>query len=148
VSTWQQENILKMGAGDKTEIAGYSVLLKNVVNAPGSNYDAERGVFEISRGGNPVATLNAERRFYTLQQRETTETGIRSNFISNIYIALGDPDDNGHWTVRMYYHPLAPWLWLGGLMMAAGGFISLSDRRFRVGVPQRASSMQMLAVAK
>ena len=148
VSTWQQENILTMAPGDKTEIAGYEVLLRNIVSVPGANYDAERGSFEISRGGAPVASLTAERRFYQVQQQQTTQTGIRTNFISNIYIALGDPDSQGHWTVRIYYHPLAPWLWFGGLTMAIGGFVSLSDRRFRVGAPQRASGVYRLAPAE
>ena len=108
----------------------------------------ERGSFEISRGGAPVTVLTAERRFYQVQQQQTTQTGIHTNFISNIYIALGDPDDQGHWTVRIYYHPLAPWLWFGGLTMAFGGFVSLSDRRFRVGAPQRASDVYRLAPAE
>jgi cytochrome c-type biogenesis protein CcmF len=142
VSTWEQENVLKMKVGDSTSIAGYTVALKAVVRAPGANYDAERGQFDISRSGAAVARLTAERRFYTLQQRETTQTGIHTNLISNIYIALGEPDDAGGWTVRMYWHPLAPWLWFGGLMMAFGGFVSLSDRRFRVGVPQRTVALE------
>jgi cytochrome c-type biogenesis protein CcmF len=69
---------------------------------------------------------------------QTNQTGIRTNLISNIYIALGEADNNGGWTVRMYYHPLAPWLWIGGFTMAFGGFVSLSDRRLRVGVPKLA----------
>lgn len=148
VSTWQQENILTMAPGERTEIAGYTVVLRAVENVPGENYDSEQGQFDISRAGVPIAILKAERRFYPVQQQQTTQTGIRTNFISNIYVALGDPDDQGRWTVRLYYHPLAPWLWFGGLIMAAGGFISLSDRRFRVGVPQRASSAYALAPAE
>jgi cytochrome c-type biogenesis protein CcmF len=80
--------------------------------------------------------MTAERRFYPLQKVQTNQTGIRTNLISNIYIALGEADSNGGWTVRLYYHPLAPWLWIGGFTMAFGGFVSLSDRRLRVGVPK------------
>ena len=144
VSTWEQENVLRMKIGDSTSIAGYTVALKAVVRAPGANYDAERGQFDISRNGSPVALLTAERRFYTVQQRETTQTGIHTNLFSNIYIALGEADDTGGWTVRIYWHPLAPWLWFGGLLMALGGFVSLSDRRFRVGVPQRTVALAEL----
>ncbi|MGB9142958.1 MAG: cytochrome c-type biogenesis CcmF C-terminal domain-containing protein, partial [Aestuariivirga sp.] len=68
-------------------------------------------------------------------------TGIRTNLISNVYVALGEPNDQGRYTVRLYYHPLAPWLWIGGFTMALGGFISLSDRRFRIGVPQKESQV-------
>ena len=141
VSTWQQENILTMLPGETTTIAGYSVNLRDVKAVPGPNYDAERGTFDISRNGALVTTLQPERRFYTVQQQQTTQTGIRTNFISNIYVTLGEQDGQGRWTVRLYYHPLAPWLWLGGVTMALGGFISLSDRRFRIGAPQRAKSL-------
>ena len=138
VSTWQQEKILMMAPGNQTSIAGYDVTLKDIVTGTRANYEAERGTFEISEGRTVIAVVSAERRFYGLQQRQTTETGIRTNLISNLYIALGEPDNQGRWTVRIYYHPLAPWLWFGGLIMAGGGFLSLSDRRFRVGAPQRA----------
>ena len=136
VTSWQQENILSMKVNDKALIGGYSVRLKNITQVPGPNYNAERGTFEITDNGRSVTVLSAERRFYPLQQIQTNQTGIRTNLISNIYIALGDADSRGGWTVRMYYHPLAPWLWIGGFTMALGGFVSLSDRRLRVGVPK------------
>ncbi len=137
VMTWQQENILAMAPGEKTEIGGYQVELQAVENAPGPNYEAERGRFTFSDNGTVFAVLQPERRYYTTQQKQTTQTGIHTNFISNLYVAIGEQDSKGRWTVRLYYHPLAPWLWIGGVMMALGGFVSLSDRRFRVGVPQR-----------
>jgi cytochrome c-type biogenesis protein CcmF len=134
VTTWQQENILSMKMGDTTTISTYAVKLIKVESVPGPNYDAERGTFEISSGGKVFTVLSAERRFYPLQQVQTNQTGIRTNLISNIYIAMGEADNNAGWTVRIYHHPLAPWLWIGGFTMALGGFVSLSDRRFRVGV--------------
>ena len=137
VSAWQQENILSMKLGGATTIGGYGIMLKKVEQVAGPNYDAERGSFVISNNELAIATLSAERRFYPLQKIQTNQTGIRTNFISNIYIALGDPDNQGGWTVRLYYHPFAPWLWIGGFTMALGGFISLTDRRLRVGVAEK-----------
>jgi cytochrome c-type biogenesis protein CcmF len=142
VMTWQQENILAMKVGDHTTIAGYDVLLSSVAETPGANYVAETATFILSDKGQAFSTLSAERRFYTMQQREVAETGIRTNMISNIYFALGEPNNQGEWTVRIYYHPLAPWIWIGGFTMAFGGFMSLSDRRFRVGVPQPKAATQ------
>jgi cytochrome c-type biogenesis protein CcmF len=138
VTTWQQENILSMKVGDQTAIGPYGIRLANMENVQGPNYQAERGTFELSSGGSVFRIMTAEHRFYPLQQSQTNQTGIRTNIISNTYIALGDADNNGGWTVRLYYHPMAPFLWIGGFIMALGGFISLSDRRFRVGVGQRA----------
>jgi cytochrome c-type biogenesis protein CcmF len=147
VTTWQQENIVSLKLGDATTISSYGVKLINVAQVPGPNYQAERGTFEISSGGMVFAVMSAERRFYPLQQMQTNQTGIRTNLISNIYIAMGEADKNAGWTVRLYYHPLAPWLWIGGFVMALGGFVSLSDRRFRVGVAQASKNRQPATLA-
>ena len=146
VTTWQQENILAMKTGDSTAISTYGVKLIKVESVPGPNYDAERGTFELTSGGLPFKYMTAERRFYPLQQVQTNQTGIRTNLFSNVYIAMGEADGSGGWTVRIYYHPLAPWLWIGGFTMALGGFISLSDRRFRVGVGTTSKSAVTQAV--
>jgi cytochrome c-type biogenesis protein CcmF len=138
VMTWQQENILAMRPGDITRIGGYQVELLSVDLQQGPNYEAERARFSFSDRGEVFTILEPERRFYPTQQKQTTQTGIHTNLISNLYAAIGEQDGQGKWTVRLYYHPLAPWLWFGGMVMALGGFISLSDRRFRVGIPQRA----------
>jgi cytochrome c-type biogenesis protein CcmF len=136
VTTWQKENIISLKPGDATMIGSYGVKLMKVDQVPGPNYDAERGTFELSYGGNIFKVMTAERRFYPVQQSQSNQTGIRTNFFSNVYIAMGEADSNGGFTVRLYYHPMAPWLWIGGFIMALGGFVSLSDRRFRVGVGQ------------
>jgi cytochrome c-type biogenesis protein CcmF len=136
VTTWQKENIISLKPGDSTMIGSYGVKLIKVDQVPGPNYDAERGTFELSSGGLVFKVMTAERRFYPVQQSQTNQTGIRTNFFSNVYIAMGEADNNGGWTVRLYYHPMAPWLWIGGFTMALGGFVSLSDRRLRVGVGQ------------
>ncbi len=134
VTTWEKENILAMKVGETTTISSYGVKLAKIEQVPGPNYQAERGTFEISEDSTVFAIMSAERRYYPLQQSQTNQTAIHTNLISNIYIALGDADSTGGWTVRIYYHPLAPWLWIGGLTMALGGFISLTDRRFRIGI--------------
>lgn len=137
VSTWQQENIVSMRLGETTTITDYTIKLSKVDTVIGPNYEAKRGTFDVSANNLVFTTITAEKRFYPLQQMQTNQTGIRTNLISNIYIAMGDADAGGGWTVRIYYHPLAPWLWIGGFTMAFGGFVSLSDRRFRVGVTQK-----------
>jgi cytochrome c-type biogenesis protein CcmF len=134
VTTWQKENIINLKPGDSTMIGSYGVKLITVDQVPGPNYEAERGTFELSYRSLPFKIMTAERRFYPVQQSQTNQTGIRTNFFSNIYIAMGEADNAGGYTVRLYYHPMAPWLWIGGFTMAFGGFVSLSDRRLRVGV--------------
>ena len=137
ISTWQQENILSMKPGARAIIGPYEITLQKVEGVKGPNYDAEQGTFGIGNSGGIFRVMTAERRFYPLQQQTTNQKAIRTNLISNTYIALGEPDNQGGWTVRLYYHPFAPWLWIGGFTMALAGFVSLSDRRFRVGVAQK-----------
>jgi cytochrome c-type biogenesis protein CcmF len=133
VSTWQEENITSLSVGDHTSISDTQITLRGVDQVQGPNYVADRGLFELTHGGLLYSTKTAERRFYKLQNMQTNHTAIYTNLVSNIYIAMGEPDTKGAWVVRIYYHPLAPWLWFGGFIMALGGFISLSDKRFRSG---------------
>jgi cytochrome c-type biogenesis protein CcmF len=138
VSAWSQEAILMMRPGQTTALAGYEIRLVSVDAVPGPNYSADRANFEVARNGRRVTSLASERRYYPVREQQTIAAGIRTNFLSNIYIAIGEPNPSGAWTVRMYHHPLAPWIWLGGFMMALGGLVSLADRRLRVGAPQPA----------
>jgi len=123
--------------GQSLELSGYVLRLRAVDDVTGPNYDAERGTFEVTRNGRLEARLFSERRFYPVRQEQTIAAGIRTNLISNLYVALGEPDGSGAWAVRFYYHPFMPWVWIGALTMALGGLLSLSDRRLRVGIPQR-----------
>ncbi|MBI4723950.1 MAG: heme lyase CcmF/NrfE family subunit [Rhodomicrobium sp.] len=138
ISAWSSEAILAMRPQQTTAIAGYDVRLLGVHRVMGPNYSADRAEFEVTYNGTPVTSLASERRFYPVREQQTTSAGIRTNLISNLYVAIGEPDSNGAWTVRIYHHPLAPWIWLGGFIMALGGFVSLADRRLRVGAPQPA----------
>lgn len=143
MTAWATEKIEMMRPGEVLQLSGFDVRLRSVGDVAGPNYEAERGVFDISRSGHPVAELYSERRFYPVRQQQTTAAGIRTNLISNLYVTLGDADGKGAWAVRFYYHPFIPLVWIGALTMALGGFVSLADRRLRVGAPQR--SFQSLA---
>jgi cytochrome c-type biogenesis protein CcmF len=136
-SAWQVERIDVVRVGGALPIAGYVLHLDKTERLPGPNYTADDATVRITRGDATVATVHPERRFFPLQQQTTSETTIRTNFLSDLYIALGDPDGDGGWTIRAYYKPLVPWIWIGAVIMAFGGLVSLSDRRWRVGVASR-----------
>jgi cytochrome c-type biogenesis protein CcmF len=148
MSAFKQEALRALPIGGALDVGGYHVLLKSVDAVTGPNWQAERGSFEISRSGRFVTTLSTERRFYPVRRSQTTEAGIHTNLISNIYLALGEKNGRNEWTVRAYYHPLAPWIWFGPIVMALGGLVSLSDRRFRVGAPRRSRTGPALAPAE
>ena len=140
MSAWQHEELRALPVGGQLNLGAYQVTLDSVTEPPGPNYQTERGIFTVTSGGDPVATLHSERRYYPVGQRQTTEAGIYSNGFTNVYLAIGERNSAGEWTVRAYYHPGAPWIWFGPMIMAFGGFVSLSDRRLRVGAPQRAKA--------
>jgi cytochrome c-type biogenesis protein CcmF len=151
-SAWQSERVEVMRAGDTIEIAGYTLRFGGVERADGSNYQAVAGRLELA--GYDV-TLRPEKRFFTVQGQTTSEAAIRTNIFADLYAVLGDPAgseaaaargqpvfldpdrSDGGWTVRVYHNPLAPWIWIGSIIMALGGVVSLSDRRLRVGAPAR-----------
>ena len=111
-------------------MAGSRMMLS--VNASqGPNYQAERAELSFSRGGEVAFVLSPERRFYPEREMQTTEAAVRSTLIANDYAALGERGADGRWTVRLYRHPLAIWIWLGAAIMALGGIFSWSDGRLR-----------------
>jgi cytochrome c-type biogenesis protein CcmF len=139
-SAFDKEAIEVLHAGGTMQIAGYELRLDGVGRRQGPNFLADDAAVSVLRDGVPVATLHPQRRFFPLQQQTTSETAIRTNFLADLYVALGDADAEGNWTLRAYWKPLVPWIWIGAVIMAFGGLVSLSDRRWRVGVAARARS--------
>lgn len=137
MSTWAREGLAPLRPGETATLEDRSYTLRDVEIVQGPNYEAQRLNFDIRRNGTPDGTISTERRYYPERDTMTTEAGIRPGFIDNLYIAAGEENDQGAFAVRLNHHPLALWIWAGGLMMAGGGLISLSDRRFRVGAPHR-----------
>jgi cytochrome c-type biogenesis protein CcmF len=94
----------------------------------------------VFRNGRDVGQVFAEKRIYPVAQMPTTEAGIRNGILRDVYVVLGDPQTGGGWAVRTYIKPFANWVWGGAILMALGGFISLSDRRLRVAAGAAKSS--------
>ena len=138
-TAWQDESIRGMRAGDVQVIGPYEVTLLEVAVVAGPNYTANQARLKLESGGNYVRDMTPERRFFPAGRATTTETSIHTTGLSDFYVALGEPlpDQPGMWTLRMHYKPLAPFIWLGALIMAIGGAFSLADRRLRIGVPSR-----------
>ena len=131
--------IVLMHPGEKVPLAGYEFKLLGLHNAKGSNYNARVADIAISKDGAPVVTLSPERRAFTTQTMTTTEAKIHTNLMADLYVVLGDERD-GAAVMRLHWNPLAPWIWIGALIMALGGGCSLIDRRLRIAAPTRASA--------
>ena len=140
-SAWQTERIETMKPGETIDVAGYSFRFDGAHPVQGPNYTAQRGHFTVTRGGEPVTIMQPEKRFYPVQQTPTTDAAIHTNGFADLYAVINEPVGNdGAWGVHLYHNPLVPWIWFGAIIMAAGGIVSLSDRRFRVGAPVRSAA--------
>ena len=123
--------------GGTLPLGQYQITLEKVEQQQGPNYVADNATIVVREGGTVIATMHPQRRFFTLQQQTTSQTAIRTGIGADLYVALGDPADATTWTVRAFWKPLVSWIWFGALVMAFGGLVSLSDRRWRVGVAQK-----------
>jgi cytochrome c-type biogenesis protein CcmF len=131
VKTYEVERDLKMGVGDSTQISGYTFTFIGVRDVAGPNYQAAQGVVEISRNGARVAVMRPEKRVYRVQQNPMTEAAIRPGLLRDLYVSLGEPVEGNAWIVRVYVKPFINWVWGGCLMMALGGLLAATDRRYR-----------------
>ena len=147
-SAWQVESIQVMRPGDSVEVAGYTFNFEGVRGIQGPNYRADRAAFLVTRDGGTVAHLTPEKRFYPVTQSQTTEAGIHTTWLADLYAVVGEPDGNGGSSTRLYHNPLVPWIWVGAIVMALGGMVSLSDRRHRVGVPARRRKIAVVQPAE
>jgi cytochrome c-type biogenesis protein CcmF len=124
--------------GDAVQLAGYEFRLLDVRDGLGSNYTSRIADVRVSRDGHEIATMSPSKRTFTTQTMTTTEAAINTNGLRDLYVVLGDERD-GAAVLRVHDNPLAPWIWFGALIMAAGGGLSLLDRRLRIGAPVRAA---------
>ena len=147
-SAWKVEKTQVMKPGDTVEVAGYVYTFKGARRAPGPNYMSTFGTFEVSRDGSPYVTLEAENRVFMVRNMPTTEAAIHTTFLGDLYAVIGDPEGpDGGYVTRIYFNPLIGWLWAGIIIMVIGGFVSLSDRRHRVGAPARKAKLPTGATA-
>ncbi len=140
VTAWKTEDIRVVQLGETFAVGPYDVRLNDVREVPGPNYSSTMAELVITRDGRPVATLNPEKRIYPVAQMPTTEAGIDHSLLRDLYLVIGDRQDNGGWAIRSYVEPFVNFIWIGCFLMAIGGGLSLSDRRYRVAAGARRTS--------
>ena len=131
ISAYSVEKDVRMAPGDSVELASYDIIFFGSQAMNGPNYSGNRGEFLVSRNGEELFRLEPEKRFYPASQSPMTEAAINGSLPRDIYISLGEQLNDGAWTARLYYKSFAECIWLGGLMMALGGLITIFDKRYR-----------------
>ncbi|WP_310446033.1 heme lyase CcmF/NrfE family subunit [Thiobacillus sp.] len=145
VKGYQIEKDVRMEVGDTVTIGAHQFVFKGVTATPGPNYMASRGNIEVLKNGQLERTLEPEKRIYSATQMPMTEAAINTGFTRDLYVSLGEPVGDGAWVVRVYVKPFVDWIWGGCLIMALGGALALSDRRYRLG--RRKVQQAAIAVA-
>ncbi|WP_313476630.1 heme lyase CcmF/NrfE family subunit [Stutzerimonas kunmingensis] len=131
------ERDLRLAPGESLSLGGYEFVFEGAVHHEGPNFTSDKATIRVLDGDKRIVTLHPEKRLYTVQQMPMTEAGIDAGFTRDLYVALGEPLGDGAWAVRVHIKPFVRWIWLGGLMMAFGGMLAASDRRYRVKVKTR-----------
>jgi len=132
VKGYESERDVRMEPGDTVELGGYTFRLDGVRDVQGPNYVAARAQIQVSREGRAVTTLYPEKRIYTVQNMPMTEAAIDPGFTRDLYVSLGDSVSATAWIVRVQHKPFVDWIWGGCLLMALGGVLAASDRRYRL----------------
>ncbi|WP_445501813.1 heme lyase CcmF/NrfE family subunit [Microvirga sp. G4-2] len=145
-TAWGVEGLATLKLGERLTTGGYEARLERVVPRTNANYREDAAVFTIFRQGQELGTLESMKRLYVTRGMPTTEAGIMTVGLGQVYISLGEVQSDGSVGVRMYYKPLVLLIWIGALVMALGGGVSLTDRRLRIGAPARAKASPAAAV--
>jgi cytochrome c-type biogenesis protein CcmF len=139
VGAYQEEKDVRMLAGESVSVGGYDIQLQGVSPVPGPNYNAMQGTFLLSRNGKLEATMYPEKRSYFSSTMPMTEAAIDAGLTRDIYVSLGEELDDKAWAVRVYFKPFVDWIWGGCVLMALGGLLAMSDKRYRMKLKKAAA---------
>ncbi len=137
VMSYGKEVDMRASPGETIQVAGYDFTMRGLREVEGPNYDAMEAEFEVRRDGELVTVLTPQKRVYRVQQSPMTEASIDAGWDRDLFVALGDSLGNGAWSVRIQYKPLIRWIWFGCAVMALGGIVAMTDRRYRVPASER-----------
>ncbi|RAI57133.1 heme lyase CcmF/NrfE family subunit [Roseicella frigidaeris] len=130
--------------GEAVRLAGLDYRLTGISSVQGPNWTARRAHVEVRDGDRLVAVLEPDKRSFPVGRMTTSEAAIHTTGLADLYAVLGEEREGGA-VLRLHHNPLAPWIWIGGAIMALGGGLSLSDRRMRVSAPARAAGARARA---
>lgn len=136
VKTYETDKDVKMKVGESVTIESYRLQFMNIGETKGPNYIAARGVLDVYQGDKKIDVMHPEKRIYMVQQMPMTESAIRSGVFGDLYVSLGEAVAENEWIVQVRFKPFVNWIWIGCILMALGGLLAASDRRYRVGQKQ------------
>ena len=148
VTTWASERIVALKTSQTVALAGYDLTFDGLVQRSGPNFRELVAKFTVREGGVVIGVMEPAKRTFSTRSMSTTEAALLTRGVSQLYLSLGDANDDGSIAVRLYHKPLVLLIWLGSVVMMLGGALSLSDRRLRVGAPKPAAKSAALQPAE
>ena len=150
VKGYETERDVRMNVGDTVKAGGYEFTFDGVREQPGPNYTASQGRVTITKDGQAVTQLYPEKRQYNSSGMPMTIASIQVGLLRDLYVSLGEPipDSEGAWAVRVYIKPFVDWIWVGCVMMALGGVLAISDRRYRIHARKSQKTVDNTAAGK
>jgi cytochrome c-type biogenesis protein CcmF len=142
---WRAEALEALAPGETMTVGPYTLRFDGVTQVRGPNYTADRANIALMDGGSVKAMLTPEHRFYPAEGQDMNDTAIRTTGLRDLYLALGDDRGGGRFTLRAYVSPLAPFIWIGGLLMGLGGILSLAGRLRRSAAEPEPSALAQAA---
>jgi cytochrome c-type biogenesis protein CcmF len=140
VESYKIEKDVALKPGGSFAIAGYDFKFVSSSAVRGPNYDAVQALIDVTRDGKPIAVLKPQKRHFWVQQTDNSQAAISVSWARDLFVAMGNPLGEGAWSMRIQYKPLVRYIWLGAFVMAIGGLVAATDRRYRAGVPATAQS--------
>jgi cytochrome c-type biogenesis protein CcmF len=137
--TWASERIVALKPAQTVELAGYDLTFDGMVQHTGQNFRELAAKFTVRSGGIAIGVMEPSKRSFASRGSTTTEAALMTRGVSQLYLSLGDTNDDGSIAIRLYHKPMVLLIWLGAVVMMLGGGLSLSDRRLRIGAPKPAT---------
>jgi cytochrome c-type biogenesis protein CcmF len=145
---WGAERIAEVKPGQVLSIHRYDFHFDGMTNRQGPNYHELAARFTVRHAGDFIGVMEPSKRTFPSRGTDTSEAALMTRGFAQLYLSLGDPAPDGSIAVRLYYKPLVLLIWLGAVVMAMGGALSLSDRRLRIGAPMPARAKAALQPAE
>jgi cytochrome c-type biogenesis protein CcmF len=141
VNGYETEKDVRMDIGSVVNVGGYTFRFNGVSDVVGPNYKSVQGDLDVLKDGEFIRTMHPEKRTYNASGMAMTEAAIDTGLFRDLYVALGEPLAGDQWIVRVYHKPFVDWIWFGCILMAIGGFLAISDRRYRLSIREKRKSV-------
>ncbi|HET8745406.1 MAG TPA: heme lyase CcmF/NrfE family subunit [Ramlibacter sp.] len=148
VKAWEAEKDVKMSPGTSATLGGYTFRMESMGEYTGPNYIALKAVVKVTKGERLVETMYPEKRLYTASQMPMTEAAIDTGLTRDLYVSIGEAIEDNAFAVRLQVKPFVDWIWGGAFIMALGGLLAATDRRYRLAKEEKKRAAVGLAGAK